>query len=234
MKSSSRPSTQQKKPIHLEPVIRYEDESLIVIDKPAGLLSQGDHSGAPDLVSWLRQKWGRNYVGLVHRLDRNTSGLMVVGARTHSARALTEMLQSGKLIRKYTAWIRGRISGASDWEDVLLKDERTNEVRIVPPGTPGGKISKLTISPVKTGVFWRGIDLTLAEFELDTGRSHQIRVQAGSRGHALLGDTKYGKGEVTRFPRMALHSHYLGFPHPDSGELMEFRSELPQDLRLEG
>jgi 23S rRNA pseudouridine1911/1915/1917 synthase len=215
------------------PLIRFEDDSVLVLEKPTGLLSQGDHSGAPDLVSWLREKWGRNYVGLVHRLDRNTSGLMVVGVRSASARVLTESLQSGKLVRKYTAWVKGRIKEPQEWEDTLLKDERTNEVRIAPLGTPGGKLSRLNLRPIRAGVFWRGIDLTLAEFELDTGRSHQIRVQSSSRGHALLGDTKYGKGEISRFPRLALHSHFLSFPHPVTHEILEFRSEIPQDLRLD-
>src|SRR6476646_8222582 len=97
-----------KNDLHLTPKIIFEDPNLIVLSKPAGLLSQGEHKGDPNLVDWLRIYLGRPYVGLVHRLDRNTSGIMVVAKRTKAAQRLTEQLQSGKLERTYLAWLEGK------------------------------------------------------------------------------------------------------------------------------
>ena len=93
----------------MNPKIIFEDKNIIVLDKPAGLLSQGDISGEKNLVDWLRRLLGRHYVGLVHRLDRNTSGIMVVAKRTKAAKRLSASLQEGQLNRIYLAWIIGNL-----------------------------------------------------------------------------------------------------------------------------
>lgn len=214
----------------LNPSIIFEDQHLAVVDKPAGLLSQGEHTGDENLVDWLRGYFGRNYVGLVHRLDRNTSGVMVVAKRTKAAQRLTDSLQDGSLERVYQAWLCGRLSAPARWEHWLLKDEKTNTVKAVSPSVRGAKCSALQVSPIRAALY-KGQEVTLAEFRLETGRSHQIRVQASVAGFSLLGDAKYGaRGAMTDFGRPALHSWKISFPHPMSKETLQFESPLPKDM----
>ena len=216
----------------MDPKLLFEDNHLIVLSKPAGLLSQGEKQGDPNLVDWLRGYLGRNYVGLVHRLDRNTSGLMVVAKRTKAARRLTEALQQGDLDRRYLAWVVGKLAAPATWEHWLLKDENTNKTRVFrdwethPAGT---KVAKLKASPIRTAVY-QSQPVTLVEFVLETGRSHQIRAQAAAEGLPLVGDTKYGRPGDPRFARPALHSHRMSFPHPMSEEMMTYEDPLPTDL----
>jgi 23S rRNA pseudouridine1911/1915/1917 synthase len=212
--------------------ILFEDPHLVVLCKPAGLLSQGEHTGDENLVDLLRAYFGRNYVGLVHRLDRNTSGAMVVAKRSKSAERLTKSLQEGTLRRSYVAWLEGAMSPSTEairWDDWLTRDERTNVTRVVKPGAAGAKRASLEIRPLQQGSHL-GHPVTLCEFALDTGRSHQIRAQSASRGHPLLGDRKYGAH--LDFARTALHSHKIEFPHPMSKELLKFECPLPADLEL--
>jgi 23S rRNA pseudouridine1911/1915/1917 synthase len=209
--------------------ILFEDNHLIVLSKAAGLLSQGEHRGDPNLVDWLRAHLGRPYVGLVHRLDRNTSGVMVVAKRTKSAQRLTEALKEGKICRLYLAWVEGTIREAQRWRHHLVKDEKTNVVRAVASSNPKAREALTRATPVDHGT-WNGRPLTLLELELETGRSHQIRVQAAKTGHPLLGDRKYGGSDRPDFPRPALHSFRIEFPHPMSDEAMAFEDPLPPDM----
>lgn len=208
-----------------DPTILYEDTHVIVLSKPPGLLSQGDHSGDLSLVDLMRKHVGRPYVGLVHRLDRNTSGLMVLGKRTKSADRLTQAMQAGNLCRHYLGWVRGTFRNREErWENRLLKDENTNTVR----EDPRGRRCALRATGLNTMTF-RGVGpLTLVKFELETGMSHQIRVQASLRKLPLVGDPKYGG---PRYPRVALHSAYLAFPHPMGDQTMEFCFGLPDELK---
>jgi 23S rRNA pseudouridine1911/1915/1917 synthase len=211
--------------------ILHEDVHLCVLSKPAGLLSQGDSSGAPSLVDELRKHFGRAYVGLVHRLDRNTSGLMVVGKRSKAADRLSESLRTGLLKREYLAWLSGRIEGPRTWKHRLEKDEAQNRVRVV---KAGGKEAELSLTPLEHRAL-HGCEITLVRLRLETGRSHQIRVQAAYEGHPLLGDRKYGArlpAVLQSFPRTALHSCLLQFPHPMTGEPLRFEEGLPEDLRF--
>lgn len=209
--------------------ILFEDPHLIVLSKPAGLLSQADISEEPDLVSWLRVYLKRNYVGLIHRLDRNTSGIMIVAKRTKSAQRLTDALQKGEIQRSYLAWLVGSLDSEVRWTHHLEKDPRTNTVRVVKKAGQG-KIATLSAKPLRKAL-WRSHLCTLAEIILETGRSHQIRVQAAHEGLPLLGDRKYGKS--LDFTRVALHSHTLRFPHPMSGDSLTFQAPLPADLQWE-
>ena len=226
--ASTRPLAQAEQRAPLVPKILFEDSHLIALAKPAGLLSQGEKRGDENLVDWLRGYLGRPYVGLVHRLDRNTSGLMVVAKRTKSADRLTQALQSGQIARSYLGWITGTLEKPERWAHRLLKDQERNIVQVVSPSHPRGKDAILVATPIQKGN-WRGESITLVEFTLETGRSHQIRVQSANAGHPLLGDIKYGKSKAT-FPRPALHSHRLRFPHPMSGKIMEFEEPLPDDM----
>jgi 23S rRNA pseudouridine1911/1915/1917 synthase len=220
-------------PAALVPVILFEDTHLLVIDKPAGLLSQGEETGEPNLVDWARGHVGRHYVGLVHRLDRNTSGAMVLAKRTKSAQRLTDALQKGTLTRTYLAWLideRGELGKTQRrWEHFLLKDETTNKTRALSHAAPHAKSAALLVTPQARGV-WEGIPLTLAEFQLETGRSHQIRAQSAASGFPILGDAKYGKNPGS-FKRPALHSAKIEFEHPMSHERLKWEAPLPEDMR---
>lgn len=213
------------------PEIIFEDTHLIVLSKPAGLLSQGEHTGDENLVDWLRSYLGRHYVGLIHRLDRNTSGLMVAAKRSKSAARLSESLKNGELKRIYQAWLCGSLDAEATWRHWLIKDEKQNLVRAFRTSQPQAKEAALFVRPLRK--ICRGNhDLTLAEFELETGRSHQVRVQAAFEGYSLAGDVKYGPQTGCRglIARPALHSARLEFPHPMSGEVLRFESVLPEDM----
>ena len=219
-------------PFVSEPKILFEDQHLIVVEKPAGYLSQEDGSDAPCLVSWLRAHVGRNYVGVVHRLDRNTSGLMVYAKRSKAAARLTESLQDGTLHRRYQALLWGvGLPQTFEWRDRLFKDEKTNVARVVSPNSNHRDAKEAVL----TGkVLEQKSTATLCEFELQTGRSHQIRVQCSSRKFPLVGDQKYDssfQSRAVKFSRPALHSCYLSFPHPmRSEEILRFNSPLPNDM----
>ena len=218
----------------LEPQIIFEDAHLIVLSKPAGLLSQGDVSGEDSLVDWLRNYFGRNYVGLVHRLDRNTSGAMVVAKRTKAAQRLTESLQKGELNRIYYAALNGNLVKPAEWRHWLIKDENKNQMSVIPTRSKNAKEAILIAKPIQSGS-WKGHPITFAEVKLETGRSHQIRVQAAAQGYPVLGDVKYGpfikEPWNQSFGRPALHSHKISFPHPMSKDILTFEAELPKDMK---
>jgi 23S rRNA pseudouridine1911/1915/1917 synthase len=224
-------------PKSITPEILYEDTHLLVIDKPAGLLSQGEITGEPCLIDWARTHVGRHYIGLVHRLDRNTSGAMVLAKRTESAQRLTDALQRGSLTRTYLAWLideRGALTASARWEHELVKDERANTTRAYPVGSKmpaGAKRAALSVR-VRARGSWQAVALTLAEFHLETGRSHQIRAQALAAGFPLLGDAKYGGAETAAFGRPALHSSVIELDHPmNAQERLRFEAPLPEDMR---
>jgi 23S rRNA pseudouridine1911/1915/1917 synthase len=208
--------------------IIFEDQHCIVLEKPAGLLSQGAKRGDTSVVDWLRDYWGRPYVGLVHRLDRNVSGLMVVAKRSKAAARLTKALQEGLVRRTYQAWLVGRLPQAAEWRHWLVKDSKKNEVRVVAAGHREAREAILKVRPLRYTKMGTKM-LTLAEFQLETGRAHQIRVQSAAAGLPLLGDPKYGKGS-SAIARPALHAIRLEFPHPMTGEMMTFESALPKTM----
>lgn len=223
--------------MNLTPTLLFEDQHLIVLSKPAGLLSQGEATGDLNLVDWLRGYLGRPYVGLVHRLDRNTSGIMIIAKRSKSAERLTRDLQDGKIVRSYLGWIEGHLGPLHDcirWHHYLQKDERKNLVRVFPfsgsKRVPGAQEAILSATPLQFGT-WKSRPITLLEFILETGRSHQIRAQSAYENHPLLGDLKYGGRSVADFPRPALHSSRLVFDHPMSHQRMEFEAPLPEDFK---
>ncbi len=212
------------------PKIYFEDTHLVVLSKPAGLLSQGEATGDENLVDWCREHFGRNYVGMVQRLDRGTSGLMVVAKRSKAAERLTEALKKGELVRIYHAVLHGRLPASHEWLHFLRKNEKTNTVTAVRGDSAGAKEARLKVKPLAHYV--KRADstyFTLAEFELDTGRSHQIRVQASASGFPLVGDGKYG-APASPLTRPALHSTRIRFPHPMSKEIIEFIEGFPADI----
>jgi len=202
--------------------VLFEDPNVLVLEKAPGVLSQGDHSGDTSLVDHLRTYFGRHYVGLIHRLDRNTSGIMIVGKRSKSADRLSQQLREGTLDRAYLAILEGNLTQSETWDDLLVKDTQTNQSKVVRSNSthPDATKARLHVRPVQNSK-----SHTLALFTLETGRSHQIRVQSAHRGFPLVGDQKYGKSKETF---LALHSAFLKFQHPIEKTEKRFHSLPPQ------
>ena len=199
--------------------ILYQDDDIIVCMKPAGLLSEGE--GADSLLAVLAAQCG-GQIYPVHRLDRGAAGLMVFARNSKAAAGLSRAVQEKQLKKEYFA----RISGApaekvGEMTDYLFKDSRKGKVFAVKRPRKGVREARLTYR-----VLWQDEDSSLVRVALDTGRTHQIRVQFSSRGMPLWGDGKYGsrvKGEL------ALFSCGLGFPHPKTGKTMEFEAKPTGD-----
>ncbi len=215
----------------LSPVpILYEDNHLLVVEKPVNIPSQGDASGDMDLLTLLKedlrmryQKKGNVYLGLVHRLDRPVGGVMVFAKTSKGASRLSEQVRSRTLQKTYLAVVHGQPSPSEGrLEHYLVKDTRRNMVRVVPPTHPKGKKAILDFTSMETRN-----GFTLVRIGLQTGRSHQIRVQFSSIGHPLYGDQKYGAHVNKPGEQIALWSSELSLMHPTRKEGMHFTSLPP-------
>lgn len=205
----------------------YEDNHLLIVQKPAGLLSQGDATGDDSLVDaakrYLKEKYskpGEVYVGLVHRLDRPVGGLVALARTSKAAQRLTEQLKSREMKREYLGVAQGEIHAALPLRGWLRKNEQTGRMDVLPAPAPDTQEARLTAEPLET----RG-DTTLLHICLDTGRKHQIRAQLAAAGHPLLYDMRYGAGE--RGENVALWGAALFLIHPTRKEPMLFLS-LPE------
>ncbi len=210
--------------------VLFEDGHLLAVSKPAGLLSQGGPPGVvslPDLVDAYRReseaKPGRAYVGLVHRLDRNVSGVLVVAKTSKAAARLAKAFREREDVEKtYLAWVTGRPDPSEG--QLLHRLVRSGGVtRVAQPDDPGAKPARLAYATVGVGPTASRLRLDLA-----TGRSHQIRAQLAVAGHPIVGDTKYGG---PRGARPALHAWRLAFAHPVGGARVRFEAPVPDDLR---
>lgn len=211
-----------------EPRIVHEDESIIVIDKPAGLVVHPapSHKG-PTLVDWLGERAGggeRERPGIVHRLDKDTSGLMVV-ARDEAAHAeLSRQIKAREVSREYLALIEGAPESSSGTIDAPLGRHRRRRTRMAVRGS-GQREARTHFELVE-----RLPADTLVTARLETGRTHQIRVHFAAIGHPVAGDPEYGSGGRHGLRRQFLHAARLRFRHPVTGEELEFASPLPADL----
>ncbi len=218
----------------------YQDEHLLVIDKPAGVVV---HPGAgnPDgtLVNGLLAlRSGQSALpraGIVHRLDKDTSGLLVVAATSAALRALTLALQRHAVTRRYKAVVEGVLTGGRAIDAPIARDPRNRlRQRVASDGRP---------AQTRIAVDARYRAHTLVTAELATGRTHQIRVHLASIGYPLVGDHRYGSRgrlpsrpslellqQIRGFKRQALHAWELGFEHPISGQVLQFVAPLPADL----
>lgn len=215
--------------------VLFEDENIIVAEKPAGMESQATRKLEPDMVSEIRKhihklstspsgKKGEPYVGVIHRLDKPVGGIMVYAKTRQAAASLSRQVQDGTMKKTYLALVCGKpVDNVGNFVDFLLKDEKANYSRVVEKGTEGGKEARLSYRTVSLGKA-DGRDAALVEIDLHTGRHHQIRVQFASRGIPLVGDEKYGSGrEPGRRPEpLALYAGCLEFLHPVSGRQMRF------------
>lgn len=199
--------------------IIYEDNHLLVVEKPSGILSQADKTGDMDMLTILKtylrekyQKSGNVYLGLVHRLDRMTSGVMVFCKTSKAAARLNEQMKNHIFIKKYYAVVEGIVPDFGRLEHYLKKNEI--EVKSYVTDDKSGKFACLEYQKIKE-VNGNSVISVL----LKTGRHHQIRVQFSYVGHPLLGDQLYGNGTKNT---LMLHAYYLSFYHPITKEKLEF------------
>ncbi|MDR2634687.1 MAG: RluA family pseudouridine synthase [Clostridiales bacterium] len=213
-----------------KPEILFEDNHILVVVKPANMPVQEDESNSPDLLNYLKRylvekynKPGDAYLGLVHRLDRPTGGVMVFAKTSKAAARLCEAIKDGSLDKRYFAVAVGTPREKKDrLVHFLKKNEEKNVVSAVPMLTEGAKRAELdyTVLQSRNG-------LSLVGIKLLTGRGHQIRVQMSVIGNPLVGDVKYGyKGKAAQ---LALWAVELRFPHPVSGETLVFRVYPPEE-----
>ena len=200
----------------------YEDNHLLVVEKPVNVPMQEDDSKDPDLLNmardYLREKYhkpGNVYLGLVHRLDRPVDGVCVFARTSKAASRLSRQISEGTFRKEYLAVVKDEgLKDSGTFKDRLLKDHRTNTVTV----DNRGKDSSLYYEVLR-----RKDGLALVRIELHTGRSHQIRVQFSSRGHALYGDQRYNK-DAHPGQQIALHAYRLTFEHPVTKRTMTFTS----------
>jgi 23S rRNA pseudouridine1911/1915/1917 synthase len=239
----------------------YEDDDLIVINKPAGLVVHpGAGHATGTLVNALIAHCGDTLSGIggvrrpgiVHRLDKDTSGLLVIAKNDTAHQKLSEQFaahgRDGKLSRTYTALVWGKLAPVKGRVDARIGRSKTSRTKmaVVRPGL--GRSAATTYNVVSTfaGVDGGEVVVSQLRLQLETGRTHQIRVHMAHIGHPLLGDAVYGSGFKTRaqflsepaqtalqaMDRQALHAEGLGFEHPRTGEAMVFECAPPNDMQL--
>jgi 23S rRNA pseudouridine1911/1915/1917 synthase len=215
--------------------ILFEDNHLLVINKPSGLITQGAmggttsvHSLISDFLKVRDKKPGSAYLGIVSRLDAATSGVLVLAKTSKAASRLSEQLREHRLEKDYVAVIEGRLPFSEDWlewTDWLVKDDRQQRMLVVSENCKGAQRATLFIrSSIQ---FDDGRELV--QIRLHSGRKHQIRVQAASRGTPVVGDKKYGHGRRRDTQGLALHAHRLRLVHPTRKEWFTFTAPIAED-----
>ena len=205
----------------------YEDNHIIVVEKPVNIPSQGDKTGDIDMITIIKQylkekynKPGNVYLGLIHRLDRPVGGVMVFAKTSKAAARLSEQVREKVFQKTYLVVVNGKMEEKKGLlEDYLLKNERNNISKVVKEDTKNSKFASLDYEELK---YNEEINLSVLKINLHTGRHHQIRVQLSSRNHSIYGDQKYGgRGHGKQ---IALWAYTLKIVHPITKEEMIFKS----------
>lgn len=220
------------------PVV-YEDEWLLAIDKPAGVAVHGGSGVSHGVIEQLRRARPQaRFLELVHRLDKETSGLLLLAKKRSALTALQAQFRARGTDKVYSALVFGRWPASLKVIDQPLQRglDATGgrHVRVVEAGDDAARRSITLVRIADDGL----PDLSLLEVTIRTGRTHQIRVHLASNGHPIVGDAKYGDFEANRrfaraqgFARMFLHAGRLAFDHPSSGERLSLAAPLPADCR---
>jgi 23S rRNA pseudouridine1911/1915/1917 synthase len=209
--------------------LAYEDEHLLVVDKPAGVVvhpARGHRSGTLAQALAAHGAAGGEDVrpGIVHRLDRDTSGLLVVAKSEPVHRALKELIASRELQREYLALVDGHPSARTGTIDAPIGRDRRDRVLVsLDSDVPREARTHFTVLELLA-------QSTLLEVHLETGRTHQIRVHLAAIDHPVCGDPQYGVRGRYGLTRQFLHAQRLAFTHPVTGEALDVRSPLPEDL----
>ncbi len=204
--------------------IIYEDNHLLVVEKPINIPTQEDNTKDKDLLTMLKEyikdkynKPGNVYLGLVHRLDRPVGGIMVFARTSKAASRLSEQVRNKTFKKTYNAVVMGNINKEGKLVDYLLKDEKKNIVKV----DKNGKEAILNFKKLNFKD-----NMSLVKINLETGRSHQIRVQMSHYGYPLFGDQKYNKTSKVG-EQIALFSKKIEFIHPTTNEKLVFELDLP-------
>lgn len=214
----------------LEGGILHEDESLLVVNKPSGLPVHGGSGLDGGLIEALRRLRSEPGLELAHRLDRDTSGCLVIARKRSALRALHEAFREGRVDKRYLALVAGRVTRPFTCRAPLERFVKRGGERHVAV-TQAGRAARTRFRPLA-----RGDDFTLVEALPDTGRTHQIRVHATHSGHPIAGDPRYGDKALNQklrqlgLRRLALHAAGLSFEYPKTGERLDFTAPLPDDL----
>ena len=210
----------------------YEDDYLIVVDKQAGILTvPTEHKDGKSLVDEVSRYLGRMKRALVvHRLDRETSGLLVFAKQSEIAGALQDQLRLRAPEREYLAIVAGRMEQESgSYESHLATSKRLSQHSVSNPDNGEYALTHFAVDQVL-------FDTTLVRVKLDTGRRNQIRVHLAEAGHPIIGDRRYRPNMTQHaewpYTRLALHAHVLGFQHPVSGEDLRFISPMPRSFQI--
>jgi 23S rRNA pseudouridine955/2504/2580 synthase len=222
-----------KRLLTIEDRILFENTHLLVIDKPPGVAVHGGSGISHGIIEALRAvRADAPYLELVHRLDRDTSGCLIVAKRRSALRALHEQLRAGTMNKRYLALVRGPWQGASRYVTAALRKNQLQGGERVVRVDQAGKEALSRFHPLSN----HG-PATLVDVELKTGRTHQIRVHAAHIGHPLAGDVKYGDDDFNRLMkhfglrRLFLHAHRIEFNDPAGDRLVSVTAPLCQDLQ---
>lgn len=207
--------------------ILFEDNHLLVVSKPAGLLSQEDYTGEPDVLTLCKKyikkrydKPGNVFLGLVHRLDRPVGGVMVLAKTSKAASRISEQIRKRSVKKRYLAVVNGQPPANGFLEHHIIKDEKTNTVKTVKKPVKNSKPAQLSFLKLE-----QNEDLALLEMNLITGRSHQIRIQLAEAGTPIVGDQKYGKDRSGS--DIALFAYSFEVEHPTNKERKKFSTSIP-------
>lgn len=222
----------QKQQVNINSQILYEDNHLLVINKKVGQLVQGDKTGDDSLLEIIKDflkirdhKPGNVFLGLVHRIDRPTSGLVIYAKTSKALSRLTQMVKNREIKKTYWAIVpKEMIPQSQRLVHYLKKNEKTNKATVFPKPTDGAKESILNYQIIK--VF---DNYQLLEIDLETGRHHQIRAQLSKIGVPIKGDLKYGSPRSNPDGGISLHARKLEFIHPVTKENIEITAPVPQN-----
>ena len=208
----------------------YEDEDIIVVDKPPGLLTMATEKERSKTVyaflyAYVKNKKPPERIFIVHRLDREASGLLVFAKTESAKRHLQNQFKDHSATRKYVAVVQGRVRRDTERIESYLAQNAAHRAY----STKNQRKGKLAVTHIR--VLKRFPQTTLIEARLESGRKHQIRAHLSERGHPLVGDRDYGS-QINKLHRLALHALHLAFRHPQTGKSLEFQSPYPDSFRF--